>query len=107
MGDIGPKTRSVGQIMEKPCEHSRSHSFGPIFIQLAQNDHLDNIYLSKLNMGHVWSKTRSVGQIKTLSRWIMDHVGPKTRSVGQIMEKPGEHSRGHSFGPNFIELGQD
>ena len=43
MGDVGSKTRSVGQIMEKPCEHSRGHSFGPIFIKLAQNDHLDNI----------------------------------------------------------------
>ena len=43
MGDIGSKTRSVGQIMEKPCESSRGHSFGPIFIKLAQNDHLDNI----------------------------------------------------------------
>ena len=43
MGDVGSKTRSVGQIMEKPCEHSRDQSFGPIFIKLAQNDHLDNI----------------------------------------------------------------
>ena len=43
MGDAGSKTRSVGQIMEKPCEHSRGHIFGTIFIKLAQNDHLDNI----------------------------------------------------------------
>ena len=43
MGDVGSETRSVGQIMEKPCEHSRGHSFGQIFIKLAQNDHLDNI----------------------------------------------------------------
>ena len=43
MGHVGSKTRSVGQIMEKPCEHSRGHIFGPIFIKLAQNDHLDNI----------------------------------------------------------------
>ena len=42
MGDIGLKTRSVGQIIEKPCEHSRGHSFGPIIIKLAQNDCLDN-----------------------------------------------------------------
>ena len=43
MGDVGSKTRSVGQIIGKPCEHSRGHSFSPIFIKLAQNDHLDNI----------------------------------------------------------------
>ena len=43
MGHVGSKTRSVGQLIEKPCEHSRGHSFGPIIIKLAQNDHLDNI----------------------------------------------------------------
>ena len=43
MGDIGSKTWSVGQIMGKPCENSRGHIFGQIFIKLAQNDHLDNI----------------------------------------------------------------
>ena len=43
MGHVGSKTRSVGQLKEKPCEHSRGHSFDPIIIKLAQNDHLDNI----------------------------------------------------------------
>ena len=43
MGHVGSKTRSVGQIMEKPSEHSRGHIFGTNFIKLAQNDHLDNI----------------------------------------------------------------
>ena len=43
MGDVGSKTMSVGQIREKPCEHSRGHNFGPIFIKLAQNDQFDNI----------------------------------------------------------------
>ena len=38
MGDVGSKTRSVGQIMEKPCVHSRGHIFGPIFIKLAQTE---------------------------------------------------------------------
>ena len=37
MGDVGSKTRSVGQIIEKICEHSRGHSFGPIFIKLSQD----------------------------------------------------------------------
>ena len=43
MCEVGSKSRSVGQMIEKPCEHSRGHSFGPIIIKLAQNDHLDNI----------------------------------------------------------------
>ena len=42
MGHVGSKTRSVGQLKEKQCEHSRGHSFSPIIIKLAQNDHLDN-----------------------------------------------------------------
>ena len=37
MGHVGSKTRSVGQIMEKPCEHYRGHSIGPIFIKLSQD----------------------------------------------------------------------
>ena len=43
MGHVRLKTRSVDQLIEKPCEHSRGLSFGPIIIKLAQNDHLDNI----------------------------------------------------------------
>ena len=37
MGDIEPKSRSVGQIIEKPYEHSRDHSFGPIFIKVSRD----------------------------------------------------------------------
>ena len=43
MGQVRSKTRSVGQLIEKPSEHSRGHSFDPIIIKLAKNDHLDNI----------------------------------------------------------------
>ena len=39
----GVKTRSLGQKVEKPCEHSRSHIFDPIFIKLAQNTYNGNI----------------------------------------------------------------
>ena len=37
----------------------------------------------------------------------LGHVGSKTRSGGQIKEKPGEHSRGHSFDPILIKLSQN
>ena len=40
---VGSKTRSVGHIIEKSCEHSIGHSFGPIIIKHTQNDHLGNI----------------------------------------------------------------
>ena len=31
------KTRSLGQILEKPCEHSRGHIFDNKFMKLCQN----------------------------------------------------------------------
>ena len=43
VGQVGSKTRSLGQIIEKPCEHSRGHIFSTIVIKLGQNVCLDNI----------------------------------------------------------------
>ena len=37
MGDFGSKTRSAGQILEKPCERSRGHIFSPILMKVGQN----------------------------------------------------------------------
>ena len=33
----------------------------------------------------------------------LGHVGSKTRSLGQILEKPSVPSRGHSFDLKFLE----
>ena len=41
MGVVGPKSRSVGQILEKPCLHSSGHIFDPIFIKLARDVYFD------------------------------------------------------------------
>ena len=46
MADVGSETRLVGQFLGKPCKHSRGHSFGPIFIILAQNEQ----YLSQVRI---------------------------------------------------------
>ena len=57
MGDNGSKTRSVGQIMEKPCEHSRGH----ILVQSSSNLlRMIILTISQLisSMGDVGSKTR-------------------------------------------------
>ena len=37
MGHVGSKTRSLDQIAEKPCEHSRGHIYGPIIMKVGQN----------------------------------------------------------------------
>ena len=52
---LGQKTRSVGQIIEKLCEHSRGHSFGPIIIKLTQNDHHDK-FSAKFEYASFWVK---------------------------------------------------
>ena len=36
----------------------------------------------------------------------MGHVGSKTRSLGQILEKPSVRSRGHIFSPIIMKLSQ-
>ena len=37
----------------------------------------------------------------------LGHVGSKTRSLGQILEKPYVHPRGHRFDHKFMELCQN
>ena len=43
MGHVRSKTRSLGQILEKPCESSGDHIFNPIIMKLRQNICLDVI----------------------------------------------------------------
>ena len=43
MGHVGTKTRSQGQILEKPCVRSRGHIFSPIIMNFGQNVCLDEI----------------------------------------------------------------
>ena len=59
---VGSKTRSLGQILEKPCVHSKRHSFDPKFMKLCQTLNHHNRKVN-LKMGQVGSKTRSLGQI--------------------------------------------
>ena len=40
MGQIGLSSRSLDQILEKSCVHSKGHSFDPIFMKLCQNINL-------------------------------------------------------------------
>ena len=43
LGHVGSKTRSLGQILEKPCVRSRGHIFSPILMKLGQNVCLDKM----------------------------------------------------------------
>ena len=43
MGHVGSKTRSLGQILAKPCICSRGHIFGPVLMKLGQRVCLNEI----------------------------------------------------------------
>ena len=46
LGHVGSKTRSLGQILEKPSVHSRVHSFDPEFMKLCQIVNQPNIWVN-------------------------------------------------------------
>ena len=85
LGHVGSKTRSLGQILEKPCVCSRCHILSQILVKFGPNVCLD--------------------KISDNSKFC--HVGSKTRSLGQILEKPCVRSRGHIFSPILMKLGQN
>ena len=85
MGHVYLKTRSLGQIIEKPCDHARDHIYSQIFMELAQ----------------------MIASINSWSSLNMDYVGFNTSSLGQIIEKPCEHSIAHIYRPIFMKLGQN
>ena len=62
MGQVRSKTRSEGQILEKPCVSSRGHILSQIIMKLDQNVCFDEIWKS-LKIVCIGSKTRSLGQI--------------------------------------------
>ena len=101
MGNVGSKTTSLGQILEKRCVGTRGHIFSQIIMKLIWNFCLEE----NTKMGNVGSKTRSLGQIlekhcvcsrdqifglilmklivfasmKSLTFLKMDHVGSKKK----------------------------
>ena len=60
MGDVRSKTKSLGQILEKPCIHSGGHIFSPIIMKFGQNVCLDEI-LDEYENRSCWGQ--KLGQI--------------------------------------------
>ena len=85
MGHVRSKTRSLGQISEKPYVHSRGLIFSPFVMKRGQNVCLDEISV-RFENGSCWVKTRS---------------------LVQILEKPYVCSRSHIFRPIIMKLGQN
>ena len=66
-----------------------------------------NLVYSQEATFSVWLSWNLVGMfvfIKSRTSWKMGHVGSKTRSLGQILEKPCVSSRGHIFSPVILNL---
>ena len=60
MGHVRSKSSSLGQFLEKPCVHSRGHSFDPVYTEFCRMF----IFIKsrpELKLDHVESKTRSLG----------------------------------------------
>ena len=114
LGHVGSKTRSLVQILEKPCVCSRGHIFSPILMKLGQNVCLDEIS-DKFEIGSCgvisvrssWNLVRMFVWIKSQTSANLGHVGSKTRSLGQILEKPFVHYRGHIFSAILLKNGQN
>ena len=85
MGHVGSKTRSLGQMLEKPFVGSRGHIFSPKLLLVGQNVCLD--YIS--------------------DRFENGSLGLKTRSPGQILEKPCICSGCHIFSPTLLKISQN
>ena len=86
MGHVWSKTRSLSQMLEKPCICSRGHIFSPIVMKHG------------LNVCFVMMKSQ-----KSLK---MGHVRSKIRSLCQILEKPCVCSGGHICCSIIIKLDQ-
>ena len=108
MHHVLSKTRSLREILEKPCMPSRGHIFSPIIMSLGHIFLLMKSWM-KSKMGRCMSKTRSLGQIlgkpcvrsrghimiimKLGQNVCLDEIadrfenGSKTRSLGQVLEE--------------------
>ena len=52
MGHVESKTRSMGQILEKPCVHFRGYVFSLILFRLGQNVCFGDVFQKSLIMGN-------------------------------------------------------
>ena len=108
IGHVGIKTRSLDRILEKPLVRSRGHIFIPIIMKPGQI--LEKRCVS--SRGHIFSQIiMKLGQNfcvdELLDELEMGHVGSKTRSLGHILENPNVYSRGHIFSFIIMKLGQN
>ena len=83
MVNVGSKTSSQVQILEKPFVCSRGHIFSLIIVKLGQNVFIDKILVVFEN-GSFWVK-----------------------NLVKSFEKPGVHSRGHIFSPIIMKVGRN
>ena len=57
LGQIRLSSRSLSQILEKSCVHSRGDSFDPVFMKLCQNINLHGIK-AMFESGLCWARVK-------------------------------------------------
>ena len=72
LGQVRLSTSSLGQILEKSCEHFKGHNF-------------DIIFMKQSEYKFTWPCSK------------LDHLGQKYRSLGQIIENHIVHIRSKLF----------
>ena len=85
MGHVGSKTRSPGQILEKPCVYCCGYVLFNTLLKLLRMFALVISWMS-LKIGH---------------------GGSKSRSLGQILEKLCVCCRGHIFSPILLKFSKN
>ena len=59
LGQVGLSTRSLGQILEKSCVHSRGHNLDPVFMKQSEYKStwnlglVRNLVIMGKNLGHL------------------------------------------------------
>ena len=62
LGQVGLSTRSLGQILEKSCVHSKGHNFDPVFIKQSPSCVAQSV-------GHLTRKSGVLGSIPSLATY--------------------------------------
>ena len=97
MGLVGSKTRSLGQILDKPCVGYRDQIFGLILMKLGQSVCLDEMLHIFLNES-CRSKRRSLGQIIEDPMLLTKGLSIKSllfNDIPQNLESSGVRLQGH------------
>ena len=109
IGHVRSKTRSLDQILEKPCVRTIGNIFSPIIMKLGQKVCLDKIS-DEFEKGSCWVKNKvTISNLRKnlCTLWRPDFWPQMSdQKLGQVLETPCVCSRGHIFSPIIMKLSE-